>query len=76
MQGTEPAFEAFDPNTTGIDSERLGFAQRQRVLAFLADSAYYLGLVGAGGERRQNDDRATAALPSAAEQLRAGARCC
>lgn len=73
MRGTEPAFGAFD---LGIDQERLAFAQRQRVAAFLADSAHYLGLTAAGGERRQDGSRARAALPSEAARISAGVQSC
>ena len=76
MRGTEPAFDAFDLNALGIDQERLAFAQRQRVAAFLADSAHYLGLTAAGAERRQEGSRALAALPSEATRLSAGVQGC
>lgn len=76
MRGTEPAFGAFDLNALGVDQERLAFAQRQRVTAFLADSAHYLGLTAAGGERRQDGSRARLALPSEAARISAGVQGC
>jgi hypothetical protein len=76
MRGTEPAFDAFDLNALGIDQERLAFAQRQRVAAFLADSAHYLGLTGAGGEQRRQGNRARVALPSEAARISAGVQGC
>ena len=76
MQITEPAGDRFDPAATAIDYERLAFAQRQRVMAFLSDSAHYLGLTAAGSDGRHNGCCPDRALPLENGQLTAGVRGC
>jgi len=44
MLNAEPGFETFDLKAIGVGGQRLDFVQRQRIAAFLADSAFYLGL--------------------------------
>jgi hypothetical protein len=75
MQGTESDFEAFDLGGLGLDQHRLGFIQRQRVRAFLTDSARYLGLSVAGGGGQQQR-RAGAALTFQETRLNADVRGC
>ena len=44
MPSAQPVFDAYDLQSLGVNEQRLDFARRQRVAAFLADSACYLGL--------------------------------
>jgi hypothetical protein len=76
MQGTESGCHAFDRDALGIDQQRLGFAQRQRLRAFLTDSAQYLGLTLAGSGRQQQEFRAGVALALEQAQLTVGVRGC
>jgi hypothetical protein len=76
MQGTECAIEAFDLDRLGIDQQRLGFTQSQRVRALLTDSVHYLGLALAGGEGPQQECRAAAALASPEARSSAGVGGC
>lgn len=73
MQGSEPAF---DLDAVGIDRQRLGVSQRRRLMAFLADSARYLGLRAAGGGRPQVGCCAGPELLLEDPQLSAGVRGC
>jgi hypothetical protein len=75
MRGTESDVEAFDSDRLELDQHRLGFAQCQRVRAFLIDSARYLGLSVASDEGQQQC-RAGAALAFEEARLNADVRGC
>ena len=75
MRGTESDFEAFDIDRLELNQQRLGFAQCQRVRAFLTDSAHYLGLSVAGDEGQQQC-RTGAALAFEEARLNADVRGC
>lgn len=72
MPSAEPVFHAFDLQSLGVNEQRLDFAQRQRVAAFLADSACYLGLAPAVAQGCCRH----AALPIEQAQLTAGVAGC
>jgi len=50
MPKPQPVSDAFDLQSMGVNEQRLDFARRQRVAAFLADSACYLGLAHADAQ--------------------------
>jgi hypothetical protein len=75
MRGTESDFEAFYSDRLELDQHRLGFAQCQRIRAFLTDSAHYLG-VSVAGDEGQQQCRGGAALALEDARLNAELRGC